>query len=70
MGNTVTVSSKYQIVIPKEVRERAHVKPGEKLSILVKRGQITLVRVRPLDELVGIAKGINTEGLREKEDRL
>lgn len=70
MGSQVTVSSKYQIVLPKEARERAHLKPGEKLSVLVKHGQVILVRVRPLDELVGIAKGINTEGLREKDDRL
>ena len=70
MGNQVTVSSKFQVVLPKEIREGAHLRPGEKLSIMLKHGQITMIRVRPLDELVGIAKGINTEGLREKEDRL
>ncbi len=70
MGNQVTVSSKYQIVIPKEARERAKIKPGEKLSVLVLHGQIVLVRVRPFNELVGILKGIDPEGLRDEEDRL
>jgi AbrB family looped-hinge helix DNA binding protein len=70
MGSQVTVSSRYQIVIPKEARERAKLKPGEKLSVFVRHGQITLVRVRPFEELIGIAKGINIEGLREEEDRL
>lgn len=68
MGQT-TVSSKYQIVIPKEDRERAGIKPGQKLIVLVKHGTIKLVPVRTLDELQGFVKGINTEGYREEADR-
>jgi len=64
-----TVSSKYQVVIPKEDRERAGIKPGQKLMVLVKHGIIKLVPVRTLDELQGFVKGINTEGYREETDR-
>ena len=65
----VTVSSKYQVVIPKRVRERMGLKPGQKLMVIEKGGIISLVPVRELNELRGIARGANTEGLREKVDR-
>ncbi len=65
-----TVSSKYQVVIPKRVRERIGLKPGQKLMVIEKGGIISLVPVPELDELRGIARGANTEGLREKVDRL
>lgn len=65
-----TVSSKYQVVIPKRVRERIGLKPGQKLMVIEKGGVISLVPVPELDELRGIARGANTEGLREKVDRL
>ncbi len=70
MGNQVTVSSKFQVVLPKEARERAHLKPGQKLVVQVKHGQIKLIPVRPMEELIGFVKGINIEGFREEEDRL
>jgi AbrB family looped-hinge helix DNA binding protein len=69
MGNTVTVSSKYQIVIPKEVRESIPIKPGQKLAVLVKHGRVTLVPVLPIEELQGLLKGANLEGLRDESDR-
>ena len=64
-----TVSSKYQVVIPKRVRERIGLKPGQKLMVMVKHGIISLVPVLELDELRGIARGANTDGYREKVDR-
>jgi AbrB family looped-hinge helix DNA binding protein len=66
----VTVSSKYQVVIPKSVRERAKIEPGQKLMVMVKHGVISLVRVPELDELQGIAKGADTSNIREKVDRI
>lgn len=66
---TTTVSSRYQIVIPKEVREQVGIKPGQKLALLVKGKSITLVPVVPLEELRGFARGINIEGYREEVDR-
>jgi AbrB family looped-hinge helix DNA binding protein len=65
-----TVSSKYQVVIPKRVRERIGLKPGQKLMAIAKRGTIHLVPLLELDELQGFLKGINTEGYREKTDRI
>jgi AbrB family looped-hinge helix DNA binding protein len=69
MSDMTTVSSKYQIVIPKSVREQVRIKPGQKLMVLVKGESITLVPVPSLDELRGFAKGINTEDYRDEEDR-
>ena len=69
MSDIITVSSKYQIVIPKSVRERVPIKPGQKLAVLVKHGSITLVPIRPIEEFMGFLKGANTEGLRDEEDR-
>ncbi len=67
---TVTVSSKYQIVIPKEVREALDIKPGQKLGVLVEGRQVHLVPIRGIDELMGIAEGADTSGIREKVDRV
>ncbi len=69
MPDMTTVSSKYQVVIPKSVREQVRIKPGQKLMVLVKGESITLVPVLPLDELEGFVEGINTEGYRDEEDR-
>jgi len=67
---TTTVSSRYQVVIPKEVREQLEIRPGQKLQVLAKHGVVHLVPVVPLRDLVGFVKGIDTADLREKEDRL
>ena len=65
-----TLSPKYQIVIPKEVREELPLQSGQVLQILVKNGVITLVPDRPLSALRGFLRGMDTTGVREKEDRL
>ena len=64
------ISPKYQVVIPKEVRERMNLKVGQELQIVAKGGMITLVPERPLSSLRGFAKGIRTDELREKKDRM
>jgi AbrB family looped-hinge helix DNA binding protein len=69
MSSTTVVSSKYQVVIPKRERERIGLKPGQKLSVIVKGRTIYLVPVLPLEELRGIARGASMEGYREEEDR-
>lgn len=68
--NTVTLSSKCQLVIPREVRERLDLEPGTKLTVIDKGGVIYLVPERPVDELRGVARGTRRKGLREKKDRL
>ena len=65
-----TVSSKFQVVIPKEVRERTGLQPGQRLSVIATGGVIHLVPVPTLQQLRGIARGADTTGVREKEDRL
>ncbi len=67
---TVTVSPKFQVVIPKELRERLGLKPGQKLFMFVVDGKIQLDVPRPITELRGMAKGIRwEEGDRDRRDR-
>jgi AbrB family looped-hinge helix DNA binding protein len=66
---TTTVSSKYQIVIPREVRERLGLKPRQRLQVLEKGGIISLIPEAPVKSLRGFVKGIDRSGLREKKDR-
>jgi len=55
---TVKVSPKFQVVIPKKVREELRLRPGQKLQIFVLDETIRLRRPRPITELRGIAKGM------------
>ena len=64
-----TVSSKYQVVIPKSVRERVPLRPGQKLAVVVRGSVIALVPQIAAQELRGFVRGISSEGLREKADR-
>jgi len=67
---SVTLSSKYQLVIPRAVRERLDLEPGMRLTVIEKGGILYLVPERPLSELRGVARGTRRKGLREKKDRL
>lgn len=64
------VSPKFQVVIPKEVRENMDLRVGQELQVVAKGGVITLVPERPLSSLRGFAKGMRTDNLREKKDRV
>lgn len=66
---SVTVSSKYQIVIPKEIRSKTNVNPGMKLQLISFNDRIEIIPVRRASDLRGFLKGIDTEIQREK-DRL
>lgn len=68
--DSVTLSTKYQLVLPKAVRERLRLRPGMKLTVLEKGGVLYLVPERPMRELRGIAQGASPRGLREKKERL
>ncbi|HWW62827.1 MAG TPA: AbrB/MazE/SpoVT family DNA-binding domain-containing protein [Thermoanaerobaculia bacterium] len=63
------VSPKYQVVIPKEVRERHGLKPGQEMQVISKGNIITLIPDRPLSAFRGILRGMPTTGHREKKDR-
>jgi len=64
-----TISSKYQIVIPKEIRREVPLASGQVVQIVAKNGVITLVPDRPLSSLRGYLKGMKTDGMREKRER-
>ena len=66
---TVVVSSKYQVVIPKEVRENIGLQVGTKLEIISYGNRIELVPVVQMKKLKGMFKGIDTDIHRE-EDRI
>lgn len=65
----VTVSSKYQIVIPREIRESMGIRPGQKMQFVEDDGLVVLVPVRDIRDLRGFAKGIDTTVERD-EDRV
>lgn len=67
--DVVTLSSKYQVVIPQEVREKMDLKPGQKIVVVEKDGVIHLIPQKPIKEMRGFVKGIDTQKLRSEEDR-
>ncbi len=68
--DTVTVSSKYQVVIPKAVREKSRIRPGERLQVLSFDDRIELVRIRPMRQMRGFLKGLDPAFVREEDDRV
>ena len=66
---TVTVSPKFQVVIPKTVRKSLQLRPGQKMQVIEYEGRIEFILERDIAELRGFLKGINTEFQRE-EDRV
>ena len=64
---SVTVSPKHQVVIPKQVRERMSIKPGQKLDMMVFNEMIVLVPYRPIEELRGILKVVDAVFEREPD---
>ena len=67
---TATLSTKYQLVIPRKVRERLGLEPGTKLTVLEKGGVVFLIPQRPTRSDRGVARKVSPRGLREKKDRL
>jgi AbrB family looped-hinge helix DNA binding protein len=68
--NTVTISPKYQVVIPSQVRDSLGVKPGQKVKVILYNNRIEMIPVRPVEESRGFLKGIDTVVDRESEDRV
>ena len=68
MHSLTTISTKYQIVIPRKVREQFNLKPGQKVMFIPYKNTIRLVIVPPIKEALGIFKGMNTENIREEVD--
>jgi AbrB family looped-hinge helix DNA binding protein len=68
--STTTISPKFQIVIPKEVRDKLRLTPQQRLQVIEKGGVITLVPEVPLKSLRGLLKGMPKTDIREKKDRI
>ncbi|NOZ50529.1 MAG: AbrB/MazE/SpoVT family DNA-binding domain-containing protein [Chloroflexi bacterium] len=62
---TVTVSPKFQIVIPRRIRQSLDIQPGQKLHILCHGNRIELILLRPIQEARGFLKDIDTTIERE-----
>ena len=67
--NTVTISPKFQVVIPKQIRESLKLEPGQRVQAVEYENRIELVPVRPAAEMRGFLRGIETNVERD-EDRV
>ena len=70
MAETTTLSAKFQISIPKAVREERRWKAGQKFAFLPKGTGVLLVPVPEAKDLAGFAKGANPKGYRDRQDRV
>ncbi|MCX7755456.1 MAG: AbrB/MazE/SpoVT family DNA-binding domain-containing protein [Anaerolineales bacterium] len=68
--DTVTISPKYQVVIPRAIREKWNVKPGQKVRFIIYGNRLEIVPVRDIKEARGFLKGMSSTIEREEEDRV
>jgi len=68
--NTTTISSKYQVVIPRQVREQFGLKPGQKVVFICHKKSLRLLVVPPIEEAHGFLQGLDTNIEREEDDRV
>jgi AbrB family looped-hinge helix DNA binding protein len=68
--NPVTISTKYQVVIPRSVREQFNLKPGQKLLFIPYKNSLRIVIIPPIEEARGFIPGIDTEVERDRDDRV
>jgi len=69
MNATAILSSKFQISIPKAVRDEMHWEAGQEFVFIPKGQGVLLMPVPELSDLAGIAKGARTAGYRDRQDR-
>ncbi len=67
---TVTVSSKFQVVIPEGVRSKLKLQPGQKVVVVEKDGVVHLIPLKPIKDTRGIAGGTRTGNIRDERDRI
>lgn len=66
--DAVTISSKYQVVIPRSVRRQFNLKPGQKIMFIPYNGTLRVVIVPPIEKMRGMLKGMDSRNLREEVD--
>ncbi len=64
---TVTVSPKYQVVIPKEAREALGIRPGQKIQVIAYEGRLEFLPVSRPSKMRGFLRGMNTSVPRDKD---
>jgi AbrB family looped-hinge helix DNA binding protein len=64
-----TISSKFQISVPKKLREQLRIKPGQQFIFIAKGDCLELVPKKTIKDLRGILKGANTKNIRNRDDR-
>lgn len=64
---TVTVSTKYQVVIPEDVRKSMGVRPGEKFQVMTYDGRVQLIPIRKMREMKGVLRGMKSDLTREAD---
>ncbi|MES2185052.1 MAG: AbrB/MazE/SpoVT family DNA-binding domain-containing protein [Pseudomonadota bacterium] len=69
MSSTATLSSKFQISIPKAVREEQHWEAGQEFVFIPKGDGVLVMPVPELGQLAGIAQGANKDSYRDRKDR-
>ena len=69
MSDTATLSAKYQISIPKRIRELRNWKPGQQFAFIPEESGVLLVPVPTIEDLRGAAKGATITNYRDREDR-
>jgi AbrB family looped-hinge helix DNA binding protein len=67
---TVTISPKFQVVIPKDIREQLNLVPGQKVQAIAYGDRVELIPVRPAAALRGMLRGLDTSLERDREDRV
>jgi len=67
--DTVKISPKYQVLIPRRIRDSMRLRPGQKLQVVEYNNRIEFVPIRKIEQLRGFVKGIDTRFCRE-EDRI
>ncbi len=66
--DTSIVSSKYQVVIPRDIRRQFNIKPGQRLMFIPYQKTLRVVIVPTIEEARGMLKGMNTDNIREEID--
>ena len=64
---TITLSPKFQVVIPKEIRKQLELSPGQRIRAILYGDRIELIPERPIRELRGFLRGIDTRVERERD---
>ena len=67
---TVTISSKYQMVIPRAIREQWGIAPGQKVRLVLFDNRLEVIPVRDIKEARGFLKGMSSQIEREEEERI